>query len=61
MPVTFNSRSLSAGDRVFAALIHTEQERVGAGLIDMFGPWGGFPFSCCEATKDEILGSLNDS
>jgi hypothetical protein len=57
MTVTSNSLCVSAGDRVFAALIHTEQERVGAGLTDIWG----VPFSCCEATKDEILGCLNDS
>ena len=51
---------VSARDRVFAALIHTEQERVGAGLIDIIIIWWGFPFSCCETTKYEILGSLND-
>jgi hypothetical protein len=32
---------------------------VGVALRDMFG-WG-FPFGCREATKDEILGSLNYS
>ena len=56
--MTSNSICASPRDRVFAALIHTEQERVGAGLIDTW-PWG-FPFSCCEATKYEILGGLSD-
>ena len=55
--MTSNSRCVSTGDRVFAALIHTEQERVGAGLIDIFG----FPFCCFEAPEDEILGGLNYS
>jgi len=31
---TYNSPCVSARDRVFDALIHTEQERVGAGLTD---------------------------
>jgi len=58
--VTLNSLTASARDRVFAALIHAEQERVGAGLIDSSIGWG-FPFSCCEAAKNEILGGLNYS
>jgi hypothetical protein len=33
---------------------------VGVGLRDTFSGWG-FPFSCCEAAKDEIFGCLNDS
>ena len=56
---TPNSPSVSARNGVFGALVHTEQEGVGVGLRDTWG-WG-FPFSCREATKDEILGSLNDS
>jgi hypothetical protein len=58
--VTYNSPSVSARDRVFAALIHTEQERVGVGLTDTWIGWG-FPFSCCEATKDESVFRLNYS
>ena len=34
---------------------------MGAGLIDTFWKWWGFPFSCCEATKDKALSCLNDS
>jgi hypothetical protein len=59
--VTSNSLTVSARDRVFTALIHTEHERVGAGLTDRIILWWRFPLSCCEASKDEILGSLNDS
>jgi len=42
---------------VFGAVIHTEQEGVGRGLSDR----GGFPCSSCEAAKDVVLGSLNNS
>ena len=58
--MTCNITCASPRDRVFAALIHTEQERVGAGLMDTW-EWRGFPFSCCEATKYEIFGRLSDS
>ena len=58
--MTPNSRLVSAGNRVFGALIHTEQERVGRGLRDDLIGFR-FPFSCCEAAKYEILGGLNYS
>ena len=57
---THNTSCAFARDRVFSALIHTEQERVGVGLMDNIVIWG-FPFSSCEAAKDEILFCLNDS
>ena len=34
---------------------------MGVTLREIFADWWGFPFSCCKATKDEILGCLNDS
>jgi hypothetical protein len=58
--LTSNSLSFFVRDRVFPALIYTEQERVGRELSDNIIIWWGFPFSCCEAPKDEILGGFYD-
>jgi hypothetical protein len=55
--VTFNSLFVFSRDRVFGALIDTEEERVGVGLTGA----KGFPFCCCETAKDEALGCLKDS
>ena len=58
--VTSNSYPVPPCDRVFFPLIHTEQERVGVTLRDIIVSWWAFPFSCREATKDEIFGSLDN-
>ena len=56
--MNLNSPYVSAQYRVFDTLIHTKKEGVGVGLKDFF-KWG-FPFSCCEAAKDEVVCRLYD-
>jgi hypothetical protein len=54
--VTSKSCYVSLSDRVCGVLIHTEKERVGVRLTDVWG----FKLSCCEAAKDEVSGCLDD-
>jgi hypothetical protein len=52
-----DSLSVSAGDRVFAALSHAEEEGVGAGFGERYQR--GVPVGCCKATKYETVGRLH--
>ena len=56
--MTFDSISVFPSDRVFAALIHAEEEGARVARRTIRG-WE-FPLDCCESAKDEILGCLND-
>jgi hypothetical protein len=54
---TLDCLSVSAGDRVFAALSHAEEEGVGARVGERYQR--GVPVGCCKATKYETEGRLH--